>query len=106
MRDRFMRALVFFDLPMNTSKERKEYRVFRKALITSGFYMLQESVYCKMFLNYSGISVIKKYIYENKPSGGIVQVLIITEKQFSKMEYMVWTSNNIMLDKIERTTVI
>ena len=43
-----MRLLVFFDLPMITGEEKREYRKFRKLLITNGFIMLQESVYCKL----------------------------------------------------------
>ena len=34
---RYMRILVFFDLPTKTSKERNEYTRFRKYLIKSGF---------------------------------------------------------------------
>lgn len=50
---RFMRMLIFFDLPVQTSKDRKEYRRFRNYLITNGFLMMQESVYVKLALNYS-----------------------------------------------------
>ena len=44
---RYMRTLVFFDLPTLTASERKAAAMFRKALIKDGFLMLQESVYCK-----------------------------------------------------------
>ena len=43
-----MRILVFFDLPTLTNEDRRNYGMFRKALIKNGFIMLQESVYCKM----------------------------------------------------------
>ena len=33
-----------FDLPVETSEERKEYRKFRKNLINEGFIMIQYSV--------------------------------------------------------------
>ena len=46
-----MRILVMFDLPVGTESERKNYRLFRKHLIKSGFLMLQESVYCKIAQN-------------------------------------------------------
>lgn len=42
-----MRVLVFFDLPIVTSENKKAYRDFRKYLLKNGFLMLQESVYCK-----------------------------------------------------------
>ena len=48
---RFMRILVFFDLPSVTSEEKREYLKFRKMLVKSGFLMMQESVYSKLALN-------------------------------------------------------
>ena len=39
-----MRILVFFDLPTETAKDRKNYSQFRKFLIKEGFIMMQESV--------------------------------------------------------------
>lgn len=50
---RFMRMIVFFDLPTKTTADLREYRKFRKLLITNGFVMMQESVYTKMLLNQS-----------------------------------------------------
>ena len=43
---RYMRVMVFFDLPVITSANRKDYRDFHKYLIKTGFLMMQESVYC------------------------------------------------------------
>ena len=34
---RFMRILVFFDLPVETAKNRREYSRFRRFLIKEGF---------------------------------------------------------------------
>ena len=48
---RFMRMMIFFDLPTDTIKDRREYAHFRKYLIKSGFVMMQESVYCKLLMN-------------------------------------------------------
>ncbi len=45
---RFMRVLVFFDLPVQTSEDMKNYRLFRKKILKNGFFMMQESVYCRM----------------------------------------------------------
>lgn len=47
MRYRIMRLMIMFDLPVETSEERKEYRKFRKNLINEGFIMIQYSVYVK-----------------------------------------------------------
>lgn len=50
---RYMRVVVFFDLPVLTEANRRDYRLFRKFLIKSGFMMVQESVYCKLAQNNS-----------------------------------------------------
>ena len=89
MRYRFMRILVFFDLPTETAKDRKNYSQFRKFLIKEGFIMMQEQVNAKLVLNNSITNSIKDKISKNKPQKGIVQMLIITEKQFNSMEYIV-----------------
>lgn len=96
-----MRMIVFFDLPTETSAERRNYRRFRKFLMQSGFLMLQESVYCKLLLNGSAQAAMAESIRRNKPPKGIVQMLTITEKQFSKMEYVVgdWTSDVVSSDE-------
>ena len=48
---RYMRVILFFDLPTETLEDKREYRNFRKFLIKKGFLMMQESVYCKLALN-------------------------------------------------------
>ena len=48
-----MRVIVFFDLPVETSADRREYAHFRKHLVKNGFLMIQESVYSKLALNMS-----------------------------------------------------
>ena len=87
-----MRILVMFDLPVGTESERKNYRLFRKHLIKSGFLMLQESVYCKIAQNTTVADAIIANVRKNRPDDGLVQVLKITEKQYSRMEYIVGES--------------
>lgn len=103
---RYMRVIVFFDLPTETAKERKIYRKFRKSLIDNGFIMLQESVYAKLALNMQIANSIKQSVYKNKPSKGIVQLLIITEKQFENIEYIVGQKPEDILDNTERLVII
>ena len=59
-----MRIIVFFDLPTETSEDRKIYSKFRKLLINDGFIMLQESVYAKLALNNSIVNAEKYKIYK------------------------------------------
>ena len=42
----------------------------------------------------------------NKPEDGLVQMLVITEKQFSKMEYVVGEKQTTVLDSDERIVVL
>lgn len=101
-----MRILVFFDLPTETSKDRKVYARFRKFLIREGFIMMQESVYCKLTLNNSVTNSIREKINKNKPPRGIVQMLVITEKQFASMEYIVGEKTYENIDDTERLLIL
>lgn len=87
-RVRYMRLIVFFDLPVETSKQRKEYRLFRKHLIKDGFLMLQESVYAKLVINdaYAGSTIAR--LRKNRPPSGLVQVLKVTERQYETMVFI------------------
>ncbi len=101
-----MRILVMFDLPVETAAQRKEYRKFRKYLITKGFLMLQESNYCKLVPNsFAGEGVIDG-LRCNKPPEGSVQILKVTEKQFAKMEYLVGEKNDKVINDDRRLIVL
>lgn len=103
---RFMRLMVFFDLPVITAEDRRNYRQFRKVLIKNGFIMLQESVYCKMMTSPSVEGSCRKLIRDNKPPQGIVQILSITEKQFVKMEYVVGDYKSDIIDSEDRLVIL
>lgn len=99
---RFMRIMLFFDLPTETPQQRREYTRFRKHLLKSGFLMLQESVYCKIALNQAAVNAAYTALQKNKPSKGLVQMLVITEKQFSKMEFILGSGQGDILNTDER----
>lgn len=101
-----MRILVMFDLPVGTSAERRSYAIFRRYLIKSGFLMLQESVYCKIAQNSTMADTIIENVKRNKPQSGLVQLLKVTEKQYSKMEYIVGNAASEIVDSDERLIVI
>ena len=103
---RYMRIIVFFDLPTETAKDRREYSKFRKFLISEGFIMMQESIYSKLALNNSIVISEMEKINKNKPPKGIVQLLTITEKQFSEIEYIVGNSTSNILDNTERLIIL
>ncbi len=101
-----MRIFVFFDLPMDSLEEKREYRKFRKALIKNGFIMMQESVYCKLMTTPSVENSVKNMIQMNKPSKGVVQTLVVTEKQFVKMEYVVGENKSDIIDNEDRVIIL
>lgn len=97
-----MRVIVFFDLPTLTLEDQRAYRKFRKTLISNGFLMMQESVYCRMLLTPSMEKGLLDVIRKNRPPTGIVQTLIITEKQFASIEYITGEYHSEVVSSDER----
>lgn len=97
-----MRILVFFDLPVQTTAERRAYGQFRKYLVKNGFIMLQESVYCKLAPNQTAVEAQVESLRKNKPPAGVVEVLTITEKQYARMEMIVGSRQGDIVNTAER----
>ncbi len=97
-----MRLMLFFDLPMITDKDRREYNRFHKFLLKNGFIMMQKSVYTKLAINNVLSLAIKQRVKENLPSEGIVEMLEITENQFSKIEYLVGERQQVVIESTDR----
>lgn len=85
-RIRYMRLMVFFDLPMETPVQRRNYARFRSFLEKSGYLMIQKSVYAKLALNDRIAAGLTARLRENKPPEGLVQILKITERQYATIE--------------------
>lgn len=105
-RTRYMRVLLFFDLPVETERQRRDYRQFRKALIKDGFVMLQNSVYAKMALNPSAARMVRDRVDRFKPDSGIIQILIVTENQFASMEYILGASETNIVNSTDRLVTL
>lgn len=101
-----MRILIFFDLPTLTVSERRSYRKFRKMLINEGFIMMQESVYCKLVMNYNAVELCMNKIKKLSPSKGIIQSMCITEKQFADINYICGTAQSNKLNNTDRLIVL
>lgn len=97
-----MRLLVFFDLPMETSKNRHDYSVFHKYLIKSGFIMMQKSVYSKLVVNNVTSESVKEKIKKNIPPEGVVELLEVTENQFGRIEYLVGNRQTLVEESLDR----
>lgn len=102
-----MRLLVFFDLPVETSIQKKSYRNFRKFLIKDGYLMLQNSVYAKLVINSTSANASIMRLRKKRPTEGLVQVLQVTEKQFASMEYIVGSHGSYeALDNMEDLVIL
>ena len=103
---RFMRLIVFFDLPTLTNNDLTEYRVFRRFLLKNGFIMMQKSVYSKLVVNANSSKLMKAKIKKNLPPIGIVELLEVTERQFAGIEYLVGNRQEKVVDSFERVIEI
>lgn len=99
---RYMRLIVFFDLPTETAPDRYEYASFRRFLIKSGFIMMQKSVYCKLAITQNAAEAVLENVRKHKPARGTVQALMITEKQYGRIEYILGARSGDILDSDER----
>lgn len=106
MRDRVVRAIVFFDLPNVYAKDKRNYQLFRKFLINEGFIMMQESVYSKLVLNQQQSKLLLERVKRNSPKKGLVQWLTITEKQYANIEFIIGESNTKIINSEERLIVL
>lgn len=102
MNYKFMRLIVFFDLPMQTDKDRREYTKFRKYLVRNGFIMMQKSVYSRLVINNVIGLAVKQRIKNNLPADGLVELLEITENQFSRIEYLIGEEQQLTIDSPDR----
>ena len=104
--NRFMRLIVFFDLPTVTSENRRNYRKFRKNLILTGFFMLQESVYCRMVINEAMAKSVAVKIESFKPPEGMICVMTVTEKQFAGMTFIIGENKSDVITSDKSLVII
>lgn len=101
-----MRLLIMFDLPVETSKERRAYRQFRKRLINEGFLMIQYSVYVRVCVNKKSAQFIEKRISTLLPESGVIQSMIMTEKQYNDMHFLLGESSKDVRNLSGRTVIL
>ena len=85
---KFMRMIVFFDLPVTTAAERKVATKFRNFLLKDGYYMVQFSVYSRVCNGVDAVEKHSKRLKANLPKNGSVRLLTITEKQYQNMSIL------------------
>lgn len=89
--ERYMRIIVFFDLPTKTKSDRKNASRLRNFLIKDGYIMLQLSVYSRICKGQDDVEKHAKRLKSLIPKIGSVRMLTVTEKQYASMEILVGT---------------
>lgn len=90
---RFMRVFVMFDLPVENKKQVRVYTRFRKELINDGFLMMQYSIYVKSVINQDSANSTVNRLRRILPQHGHIRTMIITEKQYEKMQILLGEEN-------------
>ncbi len=80
-------VFVFFDLPTDTKKDRRNYARFRKNLQKDGFAMLQYSIYTRHSSSRENAEVHLRRIKSFLPPKGEIILFTLTDKQFEMMEF-------------------
>lgn len=86
---RFMRIILFFDLPMFSNAEVRRYTRFRKYLLKKGYIMMQYSIYSKIFPNRDTVKWHMQDLERNLPPDGSVMTMTVTEKQYQSINCLV-----------------
>lgn len=95
-----------FDLPVETSEQRKNYRKFRKKLINEGFMMIQYSIYVRVCVSKQAAGFMEKRITEFAPNEGIIQTMTITEKQYNDMHFLAGEFKKEVKNLSNRTVIL
>lgn len=101
-----MRLMIMFDLPTETAQQRKEYRQFRQKLLNEGFLMIQFSVYARVCVTRQTATLLKNRVKKFLPHGGVVQSLMVTEKQYNNMHFLVGKPVDDVRNSSDRTVIL
>ena len=86
--NKFMRLMIFFDLPTKTKAEKKAASQFRTFLKKDGYYMMQWSVYSRICNGTDAVEMHKRRLKNNLPPYGSIRTLTLTEKQFESIDVL------------------
>ncbi len=86
--NKFMRIMVFFDLPVKTKTQRREATRFRNFLLNDGYHMLQYSVYARICNGTDAVEKHKARLKRALPANGAIRMMVITEKQFEAIDIL------------------
>ena len=86
--NKFMRIMVFFDLPVKTKAQRREATRFRNFLLVDGYHMLQYSVYARVCNGMDAVEKHRQRVKQNLPENGAIRLMVITEKQYEAIDIL------------------
>lgn len=101
-----MRLMIMFDLPTETAQQRREYRQFRQKLLNEGFLMIQFSVYARVCVTRQTATFLESRVKQFLPHGGVVQSLMVTEKQYNDMHFLVGKPVDDVRNSSDRTVIL
>ncbi|GLB47438.1 CRISPR-associated endoribonuclease Cas2 [Philodulcilactobacillus myokoensis] len=101
-----MRLMIMFDLPTETSEDKRNYRHFRKSLINEGFVMIQYSVYAKVCVNRLSAKFIDNRVSAFAPQKGVIQSMMMTEKQYNDMHFITGKPVEDIRNTSDRTIIL
>ena len=68
--------------------------------------MMQESVYSKLAQNQLAANALISHIRKNSPDEGLIQILTVTEKQYSNMEMIIGNKKDDVINSSERMIIL
>lgn len=68
--------------------------------------MLQESVYTKMCLNMNAANVVAHKVRRNRLNRGLIQLMVITESQYARIEFITGERDSTYIQSDERLIVL
>lgn len=86
--NKYMRILIFFDLPVKTKAERRMATRFRSFLLNDGYHMVQYSVYARVCNGMDAVEKHRARVKQNLPENGAIRMLVITEKQYEAIDIL------------------
>ncbi|MBW1606361.1 CRISPR-associated endonuclease Cas2 [Lactobacillus sp. Sy-1] len=101
-----MRLMIMFDLPTETSEQRRNYRHFRKDLLKEGFFMMQYSVYVKVCTSRQSAKFTENRLTVLAPKEGLVQSFMLTERQYQDMKFISGKKNDDVINSSDRTLIL
>ena len=93
-----MWIFVFFDLPTETKKNRKDAAKFRKDLEKDGFTMMQYSVYIRHCPSKENMDVHIRRVEMSIPAAGRISILTVTVKQYGNIKNYVGKAQHNLQD--------